>query len=57
MSNSQYDDLLEVDNIEDRERGPNANYPKVLLNHDEDIAVLLDMGFEEAMIQKVFIIS
>ena len=55
MSNSQYDDLLEVDNIEDRERGPNANYPKELLNHDEDIAVLLDMGFEEAMIQKVFI--
>ena len=52
MSSNQYTDLLEPEDIE---QGPNANYPKELLNHDEDIAVLLDMGFEEAMIRKVFI--
>ena len=36
MSSNQYTDLLEPEDIE---QGPNANYPKELLNHDEDIAM------------------
>ena len=53
MSRNQYDNLLDnevTDDYDDREIERNANYPKELLNHDEDVAVLIDMGFEEAMI-------
>ena len=58
MSRNQYDNLLDnevTDDYDDREIERNANYPKELLNHDEDVAVLIDMGFEEAMIRKVYI--
>lgn len=61
MSRNNYDNLLDIDenndegDVVEREHGSNPNYPKELLNHDEDVAILIDMGFEEAMIRRVYI--